>query len=131
MNQTYTTDYDEWDTHRRRELSNLVGETIPLTVPNPVRSTFKGFAFGPVVLDEDEQVHLCKTRALKPGESINNYDFSECYLLEYTMLVSDGKPLDDGFAPQMDEPWHRTTAVRLRYSGDEKVLFEYMAVEKA
>jgi hypothetical protein len=64
MNQTYTKDYDEWNNRRSRTDRIDGGEQLPLSVPANLRTQFKGFAFGPVFLDDDGNAHECKTRVI-------------------------------------------------------------------
>ena len=44
--------------------------------------TFKGYATGPVIIYEDETIAMC-SRRFDSIEELDEYDFSECFLLEY------------------------------------------------
>jgi hypothetical protein len=119
MNQTYTKDYDEWNNRRERSERVKGSEQIPLSVPENLRTQFKGFAFGPIVLDDDDVAHACQTRVLGEGDSICNYDFSDCYLLDYHIIVYYTRSLDKEYNGDINAPYTSTTGIRVRYSGQE------------
>jgi hypothetical protein len=123
MNQTYTKDYDEWNNRRERSERVKGSEQIPLSVPENLRTQFKGFAFGPIVLDDDDVAHACQTRVLGEGDSICNYDYSDCYLLDYHIVVTNHRVYraEDGNVDIRDVPYNFdcVTGIRVRYSGQE------------
>lgn len=129
MNQTYTKDYDEWDS--RRERSNRVknSEQVPLSVPENLRAQFKGFAFGPIVLDDDGKTHACQTRVLVEGDSICNYDYSDCYLLDYHIIVYETRPTDTEHNIDLNAPYTNRTGIRVRYSGQSLPLQKAESIE--
>jgi hypothetical protein len=130
MNETYTTDYDEWNTRRERTERIDGGEQLPLSVPEYLRAQFKGFAFGPIVLDNDDVIHACQTRVLGKGDSICNYDYSDCYLLDYHIVVHDTRSLDKEYNVDINAPYTSMTGIRVRYSGQEKALDQKRATDE-
>lgn len=119
MNQTYTKDYDEWNARRERSVRNDDNQRLRLDIPENLRSQFKGFAFGPMVLDDDDVAHACKAKVLDHGDSIYNYDYSDCYLLDYHIVVHDTHSFDDEHNIDFNAPRTCTTDIRLRYAGQE------------
>jgi hypothetical protein len=136
MNQTYTKDYDEWNNRRSRTDRIDGGEQLPLSVPANLRTQFKGFAFGPVFLDDDGNAHECKTRVIPAGDSICNYDYSDCYLLDYHIVVSNHRVYrgEDGnnVGDIRDVPYNFdcVTGIRVRYSGQEKARDQEKATDE-
>jgi hypothetical protein len=124
MNQTYTKDYAEWNKLRERSMPIVSAEQIPLSVPEHLHTQFKGFAFGPMVLDDDEVVHACATQLLADGDSICNYDFSDCYLLDYHLIVSNTQPFDKEGNIDLDARWQGITGIRVRFSGQAVPLYK-------
>jgi hypothetical protein len=130
MNQTYTKDYDEWNNRRERSERVKGSEQIPLSVPENLRTQFKGFAFGPIVLDDDDVAHACQTRVLGEGDSICNYDYSDCYLLDYHIVVYDTRPIDTNHDIDLNAPYMNKTGIRVRYSGQEKAMDQEKATDE-
>jgi hypothetical protein len=129
MKQTYTTDYDEWNNRRERSERVTGTEQLPLSVPANLRTQFKGFAFGPVFLDDDGNAHECKTRVIPEGDSICNYDYSDCYLLDYHIIVYDTRPTDTEHNIDLNAPYTNRTGIRVRYSGQALSLQKAVSIE--
>jgi hypothetical protein len=129
MNQTYTKDYDEWNNRRERSERLTGTEQIPLSVPENLRTQFKGFAFGPMVMDDDDVAHACQTRVFVEGDSICNYDYSDCYLLDYHILVYDTRPTDTEHNIDLNASYTNRTSIRVRYSGQELSLQKAVSIE--
>jgi hypothetical protein len=115
MTETYTTDYALWNSNRARVQRDLHTEVIPLTVPDNLRTQFKGFTDTPVLLDEEDNVHACKVKVIDDGDSICNYNFDDCFLLAYEMKVSD--------APVIGGPCRQNVETYIRFAGQETSLF--------
>lgn len=122
MNQTITIDKDEWQRSREQRHANAnphADNVSMIHLPLPAQLEFKAYALAPVILDDNDNTLACKTKALKDDDSLMNYDFSDCYILDYFMNIGDAPTLDkDTWKPDFDKPWQFTSGRMIRYAGE-------------
>lgn len=122
MNQTITNDRAEWDERRAARYSDpneFATNINMLQLPLPGPLAVKGYALMPVIQDEDGEILACKTRALSDNDSLMNYDFSQCYILDYFMNIGELPSLNtETFEVEPDKPWYFTSGRMVRYAGE-------------
>ena len=121
LEKTYTTDYNEWFEKRTEESARLHKEAgglgIHIVLPLPPKFKVKGYALHHTVADDDG-THYVKTRSVPEGDSIMNYDFSECYILEYSLNYTEMPSVcPDTFDVDWND-WKVSTKRMIRYSGE-------------
>ena len=76
-----------------------------------------------VIHDTDGEILECKTRALSDNDSLMNYDFSNCYILDYFMTIGEGPTLNkETFEVEFEKPWKFTSGRKVRYAGEITIL---------
>lgn len=118
MNQTITRDKDKWNAARYdRHHADMNDTCLPLPWPGMVE--VKGYALMPAILDENGAALTCETRVIKGDDSVRNYDFSDCYVYDYTMNYAENKYVEE--EGDMG-PFRIYNSRFVRYTGEAKRL---------
>lgn len=120
MNQTITTDIDEWQDVRTARYSgqNKYATNVNMIqLPLPESLKVKGYALMPTFM-ADNEVNMVKAQVLSEDDSLLNYDFSNCYIYDYFMNIGDSIPLKEDHTPDFNQPWKFTSGRMVRYSGE-------------
>lgn len=121
MKKSYTTDYDEWNAKRTSGRSHPAfhgPDYGVVQLPLPAQLKCKGYALSPVMTDDEGNQLECKSRVVKDGESLMDYDFSNCYIHDYMLIFSEVPQLNENFEIEQDKPWHVVIGRKIRFAGE-------------